>query len=236
MENERVFLTPGDCENNDTNSRRCEFDIKNEQLFFTPGAKPDIIFAGDSITHFMEAGQFYHKFGFIVNRGIGGDMANTLAWRFTADVTQLAPKLCIVLVGCNNLWFLEDCIDSETGDYKEEDQQKAVKIIVDSHIKMIEEARENGIEIWVGSLLPQGSQVGNHAIRNKIIKRVNNALEELCRDKDVTFLDYFSNMTKEDGLTLLDNTSREGIHPNHAGYELMRQILEPKLCEFFKER
>ena len=43
----------------------------------------------------------------------------------------------------------------------------------------------------------------------------------------------FSNLTDEDGMTMREGISREGIHPNHAGYELMRQVLQPKLDKFF---
>ena len=34
-------------------------------------------------------------------------------------------------------------------------------------------------------------------------------------------------------IIMREGISREGIHPNHAGYELMRQVLQPKLDKFF---
>ena len=51
MENERKLLCPGDIGNNAAcDARRCEFDIMNEQIFYTPDRPVDIVFIGDSIT------------------------------------------------------------------------------------------------------------------------------------------------------------------------------------------
>ncbi len=234
MENERKLLCPGDIGDNAAcDARRCEFDIKNEQIFYTEGCHPDIVFIGDSITHFMEVNQFYNKYGFVINRGIGGDEAQWVAWRFAADVTQLAPRLAIVCIGANNLWFLEDMIDEETGDYKEEGKVKAIDTIISSCEKMLCEAEENGFPLWIGSMLPQSKWVGNFAIRNALIARINGELCALAKKHNTEYIDYFNNLTDEDGLTMREGISREGIHPNHAGYELMRQILQPKLDKFF---
>ena len=59
MEEKKLILPGnfGDDEHHvDADSRRCEFDIKNEQIVFGK-IKADIVFAGDSITHFMEEAQ-----------------------------------------------------------------------------------------------------------------------------------------------------------------------------------
>ena len=236
MENERKLLCPGDIGNNAAcDARRCEFDIMNEQIFYTPDRPVDIVFIGDSITHFCEVTQFYGKYGFVVNRGIGGDESQWVAWRFAADVTQLNPRLAIVCVGCNNLWVLEDKIDPETGDYKEEEVVKVIATIKEAFTKMLEEAKANNIPLWVASILPHSKWVGNFAIRNPLIARINKELKALAEAYGTEYIDYFSNLTDEDGLTMREGISREGIHPNHAGYELMRQVLEPKIEKFFNK-
>ena len=89
--------------------------LKNEQIV-SGSIKADIVCAGDSSTHFTEENRFYNKYGFVVNRGIGGDMSKYMRMRFSADVTQLEPKLCIMLIGCNNFWPMEDEKDPDTGD------------------------------------------------------------------------------------------------------------------------
>ncbi len=231
---EKKLVLPGNfgTEENrvDTDSRRCEFDIKNEQIVFTD-RKVDIVFAGDSIINFMEENQFYHKYGYVVNRGIGGDMTKYMKRRFAADVTQLEPTLCIMLIGCNNLWPLENEIDGD--DYKEEAQIAHLKELIDDFGEMLDEAEANGFTMWISSILPHGATVVNAAMRNKFIARANGELAALCERRGTEYLDFHANLVKEDGLTMKDNISREGIHPNHAGYELMRQVLEPKLDKFF---
>lgn len=51
-------------------SRRMEFNVKNEQVLFC-GNSPDMVFIRDSITHHWELKAYFD--GFTVNRGIGGD-------------------------------------------------------------------------------------------------------------------------------------------------------------------
>ena len=215
----------------DADSRRCEFDIKNEQIFY--GNVPvDLLFAGDSITHFMEEGKLYHKYGFVVNRGIGGDMAHIMAWRFTADVTQLRPRLAIVLVGVNNTWELDSTI-GEDGYFDSEASEKVRAVIIDSYRKMLEEARDYGFTMWVASLLPTSEKMPNYKARNKFIKDTNTSLSALAEQYGTEYVDYYSAMVIPGTTEMKEGVSREGIHPNGKGYELMSQVLIPMLDRFF---
>ena len=235
MEEKKLILPGnfGDEEHHvDADSRRCEFDIKNEQIVYG-SIKADIVFAGDSITHFTEENRFYNKYGFVVNRGIGGDMSKYMRMRFSADVTQLEPKLCIMLIGCNNFWPMEDEKDPDTGDYKEEAKVRYIKELEDDMRYMLEEAKQNGFAMWVCSVLPHGKDIANAEHRNPFIVRVNKMLKSLAEDYNTEYVDYHSVLTKEDVLTMLDGISREGLHPNHAGYELMSHVLLPMLDRFF---
>lgn len=72
----------------------------------------------------------------------------------------------------------------------------------------------------------------NYPPRNRMILRINSALKLLSEEFNTQYLDYHSMLKDTDGLTVLPEVSREGIHPNHAGYERMRQVLEPRLMEF----
>lgn len=235
MEEKKLILPGnfGDDEHHvDADSRRCEFDIKNEQIVFGK-IKADIVFAGDSITHFMEENRFYNKYGFVVNRGIGGDMSKYMRMRFSADVTQLEPKLCIMLIGCNNLWPLEDEIDGNTGDYTESAKAKYENELLDDLRAMLDEAKENGYPMWLGSILPQGTGIPNAEHRNKVIVRINERICALAKEYGTEYINYHDALTLDDGLTMREGISREGIHPNHAGYELMNEVLTPMLDKFF---
>ncbi len=138
----------------DADARRDEFDLKNGEVLYS-GKPVDIIFAGDSITHFMDENLYYSKFGLVLNRGIGGDVADILAWRFRADVTQLKPRLCIVLVGVNNTWELDSKI-SKKGEYDRRATNKVLALLEKSYRSMLEEAKENNFTLWMASCLPIG--------------------------------------------------------------------------------
>lgn len=71
--------------------RRTEFDIRNSQIFCNK-IPVDIVFLGDSITHFWEVEEYFKEYGIVVNRGIGGEVAHLAVKRFQADVVQLSPK------------------------------------------------------------------------------------------------------------------------------------------------
>ena len=56
---------------------------------------------------------------------------------------------------------------------------------------------------------------------------------ELAKEYGTEYINYHDALTLDDGLTMREGISREGIHPNHAGYELMNEVLTPMLDKFF---
>ena len=216
----------------DADARRDEFDLKNGEVLYS-GKPVDIIFAGDSITHFMDENLYYSKFGLVLNRGIGGDVADILAWRFRADVTQLKPRLCIVLVGVNNTWELDSKI-SKKGEYDRRAANKVLALLEKSYRSMLEEAKENNFTLWMASCLPIGEEIPNEKLRNRFIVEINALIQRLTDEYDTKYVDYHSRLVKEDGLTMQEGISREGVHPNHKGYTMMSEVLTPMLEEFFR--
>ncbi|MBE7042330.1 MAG: G-D-S-L family lipolytic protein, partial [Ruminococcaceae bacterium] len=65
-------------------TRRSEFDFSNEQFLVT-NRKIDLLFIGDSITHYWTQQAYFSSDKCIVNRGIGGDSTPYLLRRFDAD-------------------------------------------------------------------------------------------------------------------------------------------------------
>ena len=55
----------------------------------------------------------------------------------------------------------------------------------------------------------------------------------LAKEYGTEYINYHDALTLDDGLTMREGISREGIHPNHAGYELMNEVLTPLLDKFF---
>lgn len=216
----------------DADTRRIEFDILNEQIVCGQ-IKPDIVFIGDSITHYMEENRFYHKYGFVVNRGIGGDRSTYVKRRFMADVVQLEPRLCIMLIGCNNFWDIDDIIPEDACDFPEDIEKQYIGALEADYREMLDCAKEHGVVMWIASILPQCAPVLMVDRRNRFIVKVNKMLASLADEYGTAYVDYHSSMTREDGLTLLDGVSSDGLHPDSTGYELMSRVLLPMLDDYF---
>lgn len=200
----------------ETDGRRWEFDFKNEQIV-TYAHTVDILFIGDSITHLWELNANFREFGYVVNRGISGDRVNHLSQRFMGDAVQLRPRLTVLLIGVNNTW--EACDGSMTSD--------EVHALFEEHYrKILTMAAENGMKILPCSILPTRC---NSLLQDKLIRRMNVTLMALCEEFSVPFVDYFSEMLAEDGYTLPELYSADGLHPNAIGYHKMAQIITPYL-------
>ena len=106
-------------------------------------------------------------------------------------------------------------------------------VIIDSYRKMLEEARDYGFTMWVASLLPTSEKMPNYKARNKFIKDTNTSLSALAEQYGTEYVDYYSAMVIPGTTEMKEGVSREGIHPNGKGYELMSQVLIPMLDRFF---
>ena len=59
---------------------RMLYNYHNESIL-TNQWPVDVVFVGDSITQLWELQGYFGSFGYVVNRGIGGDVADILARR-----------------------------------------------------------------------------------------------------------------------------------------------------------
>ena len=200
-------------------TRRMEFDLQNGVLV-TNHTPVDVVFIGDSITHFWEVNAYFHRFGLVINRGIGGDVAHILARRFEGDVIQLHPRACVIMVGINNTWCLDDPATDE-GD--------VLRLVADSYRRMLDMARDNGVKMLVCSVMPIGISNENDRRRNRLVVRINAALEDLCGEYGATYVDYYHAMADEDGEALLPGLSDDNVHPHVIGYNRMAAVLTPLL-------
>lgn len=210
-------------------SRRKEFDIKNHTLIHS-GLKPELLFVGDSITHYWELNAYFRSMkALVVNRGIGGDTTEYLRKRFYADVVQLRPQYCIMAIGIN------DSLDLE------EDYWKLIKGL--DYVEVIERTKKNlreiihmaeteGIRMLIGSLPAVDLPISScEQLRKQFILEINQELQELCRKKDMIYLDYYSAMCDETGMTVRNGLTYDGLHPNAYGYDIMADVLKSVLKE-----
>lgn len=202
-------------------TRRQEFDFANEQLLYMK-KKIDYLFIGDSITHMWDLSVYIQTGKYLVNRGIGGDNSSYMLKRFDADCIQLHPMKAIMMVGTNDmlttapdLWWKKPGADVETvmSEYKS------------NVIQMVNKCNTAGIEPILCSLLP--SKIAPPFEREhfwNMTKRINDFLQTL----GVMYVDYHSALTT-DGVSLPDELSPDGIHPNAEAYRIMAAVLKEVL-------
>ena len=214
--------------NNPYSDRRAIFNGKNS-VYLVNNLPVDILFIGDSITERFEVYPYFSKYGNIVNRGIGGEATAQLKQRFYYDAILLKPKVLVLAEGVNNtaeLWRIEhsgkqvtkEMVDKVLSDYKSDMQY------------MIKTLKDNGIIPVVGAVLP----IGVKDCRNDVIISENAILKDLCQKENVVFVDYYSALVSEDGITLKDVTFGDDLHPHVIGYNEIAKLLCPVFDNIFK--
>lgn len=200
---------------------RRKFNLLNEQAY-AAGIRPDCIFIGDSITEYLEPYAWFGKDHLILNRGIGGDITEAIARRAAGDVFQFHPKRVVYLAGINDIcstepdrWWREE---GKNGD--------AVLAALPKNIeKFLDQATDE--EIYICSILPTDPCPFYDKERvNAIVVDMNRKIRQLCQTRGVTYVDYHSRMVGEDGKTMRDGLTWDGVHPNAAGYRIMTDLLK----------
>ena len=176
----------------------------------------DVLLVGDSIT--MQWGKAWTQhFGQYktVNIGIGGDKTQNVLWRLDhGGVEGLEPRLVVLLIGNNNMFFT-----SETGI---EPVAQGIKMCVNNLRDKFPKA-----SVIVVKVLPA------HAPGNRFyedIKRVNAALDTLNLESDskVRLLDMWGDMVDADGTLKKELFSPDNIHlSQEGGYKLYAEKLKP---------
>jgi lysophospholipase L1-like esterase len=179
-----------------------------------PGEKR-VVFFGDSITAGWPLDQFFPGRPY-VNRGIGGQTTSQALVRFRQDVIDLSPAAVVILLGTND-------IAGNTGAISLADIQGNLA-------SMTELARVHGIAVVLSSVTPVHDYTPQSEIAFPLrppatIRDLNDRLKAYCAENGAIYLDYYSALIDGAGL-LRRELATDGLHPNHAGYEIMTPLAE----------
>lgn len=208
--------------------KRGEFNTKNTNLVEN-NVDVDFVFIGDSITDNWELNAYLGKTNkVIINRGISGDVTEYLYKRFDADVTQLKPKHCILLIGVNDSWDLE---------YEPWNQRngRSVEYVLNKaneNIKaIVKKAKENNIHLIMCTVLPTNMTfTTKDDDRNVYILEINRTIRKICEEEKLILVDYYPYFVMQDKSIVRDGLTFEGLHPNTEGYNLMMKVLKETLA------
>ena len=178
-----------------------------------------VVFLGNSITEgwapyfaVMFPGKPY------IGRGISGQTTPQMLVRLRQDVIALKPGVVVILAGTND-------IAGNTG-------PSTIEMIEDNLASMAELAKANGIRVVLSSVLPVYDYPWKPGLQPapKIIA-LNQWMKDYAREHGAVYLDYHSAMADSRG-GMRSELSPDGVHPNEAGYRVMRSRSEQskKLC------
>lgn len=217
-------IRPGSLgENCAADSRRGEFDLGNESLL-AEGTRPDVLFIGDSITHFWEVQAYFGGKGrILVNRGIGGDISGHVLRRLEADALQLKPGLIVLLIGCNDMGWDVDALGVDQTDS-----------ICDNTAAIADMAKAAGIPIAIGSILPiwgpPWCPEEFTAPKNAMIAAANPRIKQIAEERGGIYVDYYTPFLASNG-EMRRELADDGVHPHSAGYAVMAEALRGALAK-----
>ncbi|MGB6545589.1 MAG: SGNH/GDSL hydrolase family protein [Candidatus Acidiferrales bacterium] len=186
----------------------------NAQLAPAAPGETRVVFMGDSITDFWaKSPQTFFPGKPYIDRGISGQTTPQMLVRFRADVIALHPKVVVILAGTND-------ISSNTG-------PETLEEIEGYLTSMAELARVNGIRVVLASLTPVTDAIMPQTVRRppEKIVALNVWIKSYAESHHIIYLDYYSAML-DDKQMLRQDLTRDGLHPNDAGYAIMEPLAE----------
>lgn len=218
-------------------TRRAVFDGLNAQVCES-NTRPDLLFIGDSITEMFEQAFWLPQYSLVLNRGIGGDVAEGVRFRYDWDVIQLCPKVCVTMVGVNDTWKLDPiAVDllSKKGTYDELFDmipERIEKQMLPCYREMAEKCKANDIRLIFCSVTPATHNLAvGRDYRNFFIDTLNAGIKSIAEEYCFDYCDVASPLKDENG-QMRGDCSGDGVHPNPHGYRLMLEALKPVLDKY----
>lgn len=194
------------------------FKGDNSKIGLPSTGEKRVVFMGNSITEgwIGTHPEFFADRSYI-NRGISGQTTPQMLVRFRADVINLKPKVVLILAGTND-------IAGNTG-------PSTLEMIEDNIFSMAQLAKANDIKVILCSILPVFDYPWKPGLEpaEKIIT-VNKALKNYASKNGMIYLDYFSAVVDE-RKGMKAEYSKDGVHPNAAGYKVMEPIAESAIAK-----
>lgn len=189
---------------------------QNKELGEPKKGEKRVVFMGNSITWnwAWTRGDFF-KNNQLIGRGISGQTTYQFLLRFRQDVINLKPKVVVLNYGTND-------IAENTGEYNEDHTFNNIKAMCDL-------ARYHKIKVVLASTLPHKGFGWNPNIKDAMekIRHLNDRVKAYAKENKITYVDYFSAMLSADGTAMREDLSKDGVHPNDKGYEIMEAIILP---------
>lgn len=182
------------------------YEYENEQY---EDFEVDVAFIGDSLTAGYDVAHYYPEY-LTVNRGIGGETTKGLKNRLDVSVLDLSPKVCVMLIGGNNL-------DTMFEDYEQ---------ILISFKEQIPETK-----IVLVSLTSMG---GDWARKNQLAAYNNVKIKLLVEKYDYEFVDLYTPLFDINTGEIKAEYTTDGAHQTPQGYQVFTDNIKPVIDRLLK--
>ncbi len=187
------------------------YHADNEKLKAQPADPQRVVFMGDSITDGWKLAQYFPGKPY-VNRGISGQTTPQMLTRMFEDVINLKPAAVIIFAGTND-------VARNTG-------IETPEMVEENFQAMTELAQAHGIKVILCAVTP----VADYGPRKMTdgrppadILKLNAWLKQYAAQAHAVYADYYGAVADDKGM-LKEGISRDGLHPNDKGYELLAPV------------
>ena len=184
----------------------CHYREENRRV--ASGARPRVVFIGDSITELWKAYDPDFFSGGVLDRGISGQTTPQMVVRFYQDVVRLRPRVVHIMAGTND-------VAANTGPTSDDQFKNNITAMVDL-------AKANGIKVVLASIPPTKTFSWRPDLRPASkIQALNAWLRTFAASRGASYVDYYAVLADADGGLKPEFTS-DGVHPASAGYAVMK--------------
>jgi lysophospholipase L1-like esterase len=133
-----------------------------------------------------------------------------MIWRFHQDVIQLHPDTVVILAGTNDIAF-----------------NKAVDVYTERNLQtMVEMARHHGIRVVLCTVPPLNmGDIAQQTYLDGRVRILNDWLLRYSVQQHLSLIDDFAALSDVTG-RMAPSLTVDGVHPNAAGYAIMRQLAQ----------
>lgn len=193
----------------------------NSELPVPAAGEHRVVFLGNSITdHWADMRPAFFTDNNYVGRGISGQTSYQFLLRFREDVIKLHPEAVVINAGTN------DCAEN-THPFN-------IELTMGNIESMVELAKAHGIKVILASVLPATQFSWNPSITDapKRVAALNERIKRYAHENAIPYVDYYSAMVAGPDGTMNPAYSNDGVHPTHAGYEVMEPIVKAVVDDF----
>ena len=179
----------------------------------TPGFKSPLeappTGAGDETSQYSYWLMKAHPEWEVLNRGVNGERSDQIRARFERDVVQARPKVVVIIAGVNDVY-----------------QGRPASEVTAELRAMYDRARENGIRVVAGTIVPFNTATPD---QNARMREINAWIGKQAEaDPTVDFVDTRAAAASADNPDRLW-ASQDDLHPTAAGYRRMAEVVQSVL-------